>query len=252
MRTVKDDVSGYSLVPDENGALPTKRSLVWPSPACRRFLWPLVVVLSFCAGITIGALALRPITPYAAQMSQQSDAEPAPGKAPAFGHVTRTFSYNRTFGADPSENELTNDAWDSIVPLGQGTVRLSDGPEVYTLSVMHQLHCLPESSPTFIPNLQWSIHQSFYTALHADSGEVGMQDFPHIRHCFDYIRQALICSADDTLEPVDLVLGGVTGWNGTHVCRDFGELTAWAEDHRTNNLRGFRQAHETHRHGGSS
>lgn len=59
-----------------------------------------------------------------------------------------------------------------------------------------------------------------------------------------------MCSADATLEPVDPVLGGVTGWNGTHVCRDFGSLAAWAEDHRTNNLKGFRQGHkdESHHH----
>ena len=67
---------------------------------------------------------------------------------------------------------------------------------------------------------------------------------PHIRHCFDYIRQALMCSADATLEPVDAVLGGVTGWSGIHVCRDFSELAAWAESHRVNNLRGFRETHE--------
>ncbi|KAI8951413.1 hypothetical protein F4801DRAFT_589638 [Xylaria longipes] len=237
MSSIKNNVSGYSLVPDENGALPAEKRLVQVPPTYYRFLFPFVVVLSFCAGITIGAVALRPIPSCTTQTSPQPNPEPAPNGSPAFNHVELTFSYNRTFGADPSENDLTNDAWDSIVPMGQGTIRLSDG--FYTLSVMHQLHCL------------WSIHQSFYTALHADSGEVGMQDFPHIRHCVDYIRQALMCSADTTLEPVDLVLGGVTGWNGTHVCRDFGRVKTWAEDHRANNLTGFRQAHDSHRHGGS-
>lgn len=57
-----------------------------------------------------------------------------------------------------------------------------------------------------------------------------------------------MCSTDATLEPVDPVLGGVTGWNGTHVCRDFGSLAAWAEGHRTNNLKGFREGHEAKSH----
>jgi hypothetical protein len=57
-----------------------------------------------------------------------------------------------------------------------------------------------------------------------------------------------MCSADATLEPVDPALGGVTGWNGTHTCRDFGALTTWAEKHRVNNLKGFRESHESHSH----
>ena len=71
-----------------------------------------------------------------------------------------------------------------------------------------------------------------------------------MRHCFDYIRQSLICAADATLEPVDPALGGVTGWGNLRVCRDYDALTAWAETHRVNNLRGFRQTPEGHHHGG--
>ncbi|KAI0868266.1 hypothetical protein GGS24DRAFT_482894 [Hypoxylon argillaceum] len=161
---------------------------------------------------------------------------------PTFPYLLRTFSYNRTFGDDPAHNVFTEDAWDSLVPLGQGTVRLSNNSyQAYTLSVMHQLHCI------------WSIHQSFYTILHTTPGEAAdLHDFPHIRHCFDYIRQGLMCSADTSLEPVDMVLGGVTGWNSTHICRDFSSVAQWAEDHRTNNLRGFREVHKAHGEHGSS
>jgi hypothetical protein len=70
-----------------------------------------------------------------------------------------------------------------------------------------------------------------------------------MRHCFDYLRQTLMCAADATLEPVDPALGGVTGWGTARVCRDYGALAAWAEAHRVNNLHGFRQTPESHQHG---
>ena len=51
----------------------------------------------------------------------------------------------------------------------------------------------------------------------------------HLRHCFDYLRQAFICMADTNLEPVDMELGGVTGWRFDRTCRDFQAVKDWAE-----------------------
>ena len=62
---------------------------------------------------------------------------------------------------------------------------------------------------------------------------------PHLRHCFDYLRQALLCAADSTLEPWSEELGGVTGWGVERVCRDYGELKGWVEERRTNDREGF-------------
>ena len=54
----------------------------------------------------------------------------------------------------------------------------------------------------------------------------------HLRHCFDYLRQSLMCTADTNLEPVDFELGGVTGWNFERTCRDFRQVKEWAESNR--------------------
>ena len=62
---------------------------------------------------------------------------------------------------------------------------------------------------------------------------------PHLRHCFDYLRQALLCAADSTLEPWSENLGGVTGWGVERVCRDYGGLRVWVEERRTNDREGF-------------
>ena len=58
----------------------------------------------------------------------------------------------------------------------------------------------------------------------------------HIRHCFDLLRQSLMCCGDASLEPYDSSLGGVTGWGFPKLCRDYDELKEWAERYRTNDL----------------
>lgn len=60
----------------------------------------------------------------------------------------------------------------------------------------------------------------------------GRPDPHHLRHCFDYLRQALMCAADTNLEPVDFELGGVTGWRFDKTCRNFEEVKEWAEVNR--------------------
>ena len=153
---------GYSPIPDDMEFPQTKSLSIRIACACRQLLLPLIAVLSVCIGVIIGATVLNPSPSCKNQMIHH----PASGQPfvedMAFRFLTRTFSYNRTFGADPREDNLTNDAWESIVPggipmlhssyflynanmkvlVGQGSVRLSGSPQVYTLSVIHQLHCL--------------------------------------------------------------------------------------------------------------
>jgi hypothetical protein len=56
-------------------------------------------------------------------------------------------------------------------------------------------------------------------------------------HCFDYLRQGIMCASDTSLEwAVDVThevsSHGVDGWGVTHVCRDFTAVVAWAEKNR--------------------
>ena len=66
---------------------------------------------------------------------------------------------------------------------------------------------------------------------------------PHVLHCFDFIRQALMCYGDMTLEPwvdfdgVTLYSRGSSGWGTTHKCRNFEELKGWVEEQE-----GYRKA----------
>lgn len=65
----------------------------------------------------------------------------------------------------------------------------------------------------------------------------------HIYHCFDYVRQALMCNGDTTLEKVREVNGrlvrGVDGWGVEHECRDYDAIYTYAEAHRSHNITGI-------------
>jgi hypothetical protein len=53
---------------------------------------------------------------------------------------------------------------------------------------------------------------------------------PHIQHCFEYLRQSLMCLADGNLEAINSTTGIVTGWQSERTCKNFDKLKAWADE----------------------
>ena len=81
---------------------------------------------------------------------------------------------------------------------------------------------------------------SFYAALNGALDEMqrihdhNKRPSPHhVRHCFDYLRQALMCAADTNLEPVDYQLGGATGFGYERKCRNFQAVKDWSDRWRS-------------------
>ncbi|KAI1802782.1 hypothetical protein F4811DRAFT_527925 [Daldinia bambusicola] len=91
--------------------------------------------------------------------------------------------------------------------------RTSDGP-AYMMSVFHQLHCLS------------------YVVEHYQQGYAGVklteEVAHHSAHCFDYLRQSIMCSADTNLEG-ESEYG--PGWGSKHECVDYDAVLAWANSH---------------------
>ena len=60
---------------------------------------------------------------------------------------------------------------------------------------------------------------------------------PHVQHCFDYLRQTLMCNADHTLEPFVAADGktiqpaGSSGWGVEHKCKSWDDLVSWVQNH---------------------
>jgi hypothetical protein len=80
----------------------------------------------------------------------------------------------------------------------------------------------------FVPNLY--LEEKLASVAYGDSLK-GM----HMGHCFDYLRQALMCAADSNLEDNTVVNGtrGTTGMGSKRVCRNFDALKDWSEKWRS-------------------
>jgi hypothetical protein len=68
-------------------------------------------------------------------------------------------------------------------------------------------------------------------------------DTSHLNHCFDYLRQGIMCSGDMTLEKAWVVDGevtnAVTGWGVEHECRDWKGMHDFAVKHRVGSAMGI-------------
>ncbi|KAL5336728.1 hypothetical protein BJX70DRAFT_267337 [Aspergillus crustosus] len=90
------------------------------------------------------------------------------------------------------------------------------------IALMHQLHCLISiRGLIFTENTN---REGTTSGPHMTGEE--KNDMNHWGHCFDYIAQALICAADDTLErPKKIVHDGKAWWHvdgvdAIHKCKD--------------------------------
>lgn len=56
-------------------------------------------------------------------------------------------------------------------------------------------------------------------------------------HCFDYLRQSIMCCGDTALEGQHTILYpeemiGSDGWDAKHVCKDYTQVLRFLEDNR--------------------
>lgn len=65
----------------------------------------------------------------------------------------------------------------------------------------------------------------------------------HEYHCIDYLRQAIMCSGDTTLDYAELhddgTRRGFSGANSTHQCRDWDTIVGWAVENRAGDKKGI-------------
>ncbi|KAG0705821.1 hypothetical protein DFH29DRAFT_799515, partial [Suillus ampliporus] len=95
-------------------------------------------------------------------------------------------------------------------PRGHGFVRLGPNGREFGVSMFHQLHCL----------------QMIRLALINGPND-------HSAHCLNFLRQAILCNSDTTLDPTTVNPEGMTGSDGlgvTHVCRDWSQVYAYVTE----------------------
>ncbi|KAL1844860.1 hypothetical protein VTK73DRAFT_1655 [Phialemonium thermophilum] len=144
---------------------------------------------------------------------------------PILGSNTLSVMSEYVFSSPYVEGNLTemNQRWRDMFPRGGGAVKVDpqwavdhqlqptqgyakDGKAIYVVAMYHQLHCLTV--------IRTSLYQSH-------NGRDQIDDWGHVTHCLDTLRQAIQCLADPTL-------GGV---GVRHQCRDFEALLAWTVEH---------------------
>ncbi|KAI1258773.1 hypothetical protein F5Y18DRAFT_327458 [Xylariaceae sp. FL1019] len=182
----------------------------------------LIFLATFALGLFLG-LVMRGVPGWDHLVTHNLAISVAPTKS----SKSVVFLEEATYSAPPSN--VSNAAWESLIPVGRGFVELEDGDpgrkKRYCVSAFHQLHCLDMLRRGYYSAAGSSSNGAVERHSHADQPV-------HMQHCFDYIRQALMCAADATLEERDETISGVKGWGTTHQCRDFEALQRWTSDHR--------------------
>jgi hypothetical protein len=93
--------------------------------------------------------------------------------------------------------------WLYTSPPGTGSVRFGTENRTFFVSMFHQLHCLR------------GFQRYLLGGKHLDKG--------HLQHCFNYVRQQILCHADLTLEPGDFATRNFSESRvgATHTCQDW-------------------------------
>lgn len=99
------------------------------------------------------------------------------------------------------------------------------------LSAHHELHCLKRVQLAFV-NLA---HSYYHKADGEKRGEMLEAEARHVEHCFDYLRQGIVCAGDATLEGPDPGRRSLSGYGTVHRCRAWDEpggSNSWRKLHR--------------------
>jgi len=111
-------------------------------------------------------------------------------------------------GNDP----IAKQEWDLLetLPRGYGRVRLGPDHRLFLISMFHQFHCLRAME------IRLRDRNSSYI------------DAEHYGHCLNYLRQTLLCDANDSLEEGDFIERNleVDRIGDTAVCRDWEKVYA--------------------------
>ncbi|EDU44873.1 repeatdomain containing protein [Pyrenophora tritici-repentis] len=214
---------------DYHNRAPPSRGNVMCLRAVAALKWVLVIGLQL---IIIGLLArdqglLQSSLGRTPSTSEHDVGGDITGWSPHLPTTITQFKINQTFAPYNTSEFFKPEvlqAWNELMPIGMGFQSIPNPEDynnlptpitwpnatVYTTSMTHQLHCL------------YAV-VAVYSGM--TSGHTLEDDHHwHMIHCFDYMRQAIMCSADMALEGLETTFpdhnGGSDGWDSRHVCKD--------------------------------
>ncbi|KAK5724625.1 hypothetical protein LTR15_004671 [Elasticomyces elasticus] len=238
-----DDVEDKRLIGKDGDESTDYGALLQAHKRLKRWLAALSVVVGLLVVSLTLTLSLR-------RIEDSTTKTPVPLSASVFPdlrfklmwYVVRsipvTFEHNELFSGPASPER--DEAWSLIAPLGDGFILLPNSTaqdiydlplgqstsrgQIYDISVFHQLHCLANirrhmfAMDAILDRNDKLEIESLALKSHDD----------HVYHCFDYIRQALMCAGDMTIEWPRTEMDGsrfaVDGWGVTHECKDWSAI----------------------------
>ncbi|KAK3319762.1 hypothetical protein B0T19DRAFT_478823 [Cercophora scortea] len=218
---------------DAEGGLPR-------AAAGRNQLFKKRFLISFVLNIAlVVAFAVR----YATRNNTTTPKKLLNSPVPDFPHEIRTFKLDPLFLSLPT-NE-SNIAWRDLPgPNGRGFINLDPNngfnyPDTKAgLSVFHQLHCLGA-----LRHFMWELVggrvdtekmlRTWPDDITKPTYDQAIHGMWHYAHCFDYLRQAVTCSADMSLEFVseNTGLAVVDGLDFPHECKNWDAIWKYAEEY---------------------
>ncbi|KAK1691600.1 hypothetical protein BDP55DRAFT_542395 [Colletotrichum godetiae] len=150
------------------------------------------------------------------------------------GTTTAVLRVRQDYKADGTKTWPAGSDYNHFVPHafvrassydGSGPQKLFSG-DLFEIAAFHQIHCLTSILEDF-GLLAAGVPKEELPGYH---GGVTLTWEEHKAHCFNYVRQALMCFADSTAEghtegdPHRVADHGVM-----HVCNDFDALLAWSK-----------------------
>jgi len=116
---------------------------------------------------------------------------------------------------------LTDDnAWAAMLATNEGFVRLGPNGLPFATALYHQLHCMN--------GIRFS-HTIARDGL-VTNEEILKAKLGHMNHCFQFLRQSIMCKADTTLIPLNgsIALSGFD--RQPHRCRDWTQIRQYVEN----------------------
>jgi hypothetical protein len=136
------------------------------------------------------------------------------------------------------------DGWEEFSDSLPPPMELGDD-KIFSVAVFHQLHCLhymlKEFNKLLDPSKSEHEHHEESEPGHDHSGESQEEALKHVGHCFDYLRNSLMCCGDVAFEGQgsDIDEAGTLGEASYHVCKNYDKLKAWAQASRATSMKGF-------------
>jgi hypothetical protein len=154
-------------------------------------------------------------------------------------HISTTIVRHYTGETGPTPENLQ--LWKSVLPAGNGLVQVEDPKAyglpagllplngtgaVYSVTWAHEYHCIDMIREEFWKFIAGSSHLVGSDDTGSNLPERDRLKLRHIGHCFDYLRQMIMCNADMTLEglaskPAESGGGDhIDGFDVEHQCKD--------------------------------